>query len=367
MLAVLDDLHWADPASLAVVEELLAQLPELRVVLLATYRSNWSHGWEGRSAYEQLNLRPLRTEDARLMVAEMAGGGELSTELADRVLERSAGNPLFLETLLHGERAAAAGGQAHRLPATIHEMLLARLDALPPPSRRALQLASVVGMEFSEGAVAALSDGDDADVDPALRDLQRAELIASGGATHGFTFRHPLIHEVAYGSLLLSTRRALHGRIGRWMEQHGGEELIPELARHYRDSDDAAKAREYLPQAGRHAQTLNANSEAYGWYMDAAAAFADDPMRRAEMLIAAAQQTHLIGRIAEAQALQEEAIATYESVGATREALTARCWLGRFIWLLGDPREAERQIARAIEGLEEFGPSAELARAYSFR
>ena len=86
--------------------------PELRVVLLATYRSNWSHGWEGRSAYEQLNLRPLRTEDARLMVAEMAGGGGWPADLADRVLESDLRVALFLETLLHGERAAVAGGPA---------------------------------------------------------------------------------------------------------------------------------------------------------------------------------------------------------------------------------------------------------------
>ena len=74
MLVVLDDLHWADPASLAVVEELLDILPGLRVVLMATYRSNWSHGWEGRSAYEQLNLRALRPEDAREMAEELAAG-----------------------------------------------------------------------------------------------------------------------------------------------------------------------------------------------------------------------------------------------------------------------------------------------------
>ena len=94
MLVVLDDLHWADPASLAVIEELLDILPGLRVVLLATYRSNWSHGWEGRSAYEQLNLRALRPEDARLIAQELAAGREVSTELTERVLERSAGNPL---------------------------------------------------------------------------------------------------------------------------------------------------------------------------------------------------------------------------------------------------------------------------------
>jgi tetratricopeptide (TPR) repeat protein len=172
---------------------------------------------------------------------------------------------------------------------------------------------------------------------------------------------------VAYGSLLLSTRRALHGRIGRWLEKHGSEELVAELARHYRDSDDIAKARHYLPLAGERAQALNANREAYGWFTDAAEAFADDPERRAEMIEAAAQQPYLLGEIDTAKKQQEEAIRLYESVGADRAALNARRWLGRFSWLLGDPREAQRQIGLAIDGLERMGPSPELAMAYSFR
>ena len=254
------------------------------------------------------------------MVAEMAGGGELSTDLADRGSSDLPATPCSSRPCFHGERAAAAR-PAHRLPATIHEMLLARLDALPAPSRRTLQLASVVGMEFSEDAVAALSDDGGIDVEASLREPQRAELIASSGANHGWTVRHPLIHEVAYGSLLLSTRRALHGRIGQWLEEHGGEELLPELARHYRDSDDLAKARTYLPLAGRHAESLSAIREAFGWFTDAAAAYADEPVKRAEMLESSARQIHLLGDIVEARKLQEEAIATYESVGATREAL----------------------------------------------
>jgi hypothetical protein len=128
LLVVLDDLHWADPASLAIVEELLTVVTEMRVALLATYRSNWSHGWEGRSAYEQINLRPLRPDDARRMAAELTTGTPIPDEVAERVLERSGGNPLFLEELVHGERAAGSA-QPHRLPASIHEMLLARLDA----------------------------------------------------------------------------------------------------------------------------------------------------------------------------------------------------------------------------------------------
>ena len=366
MLLVLDDLHWADPASLAVTEELLDILPGLHVVLLATYRSNWSHGWEGRSAYEQLNLRALRPEDARRMAAELAQGSKMSAELTERVLERSAGNPLFLQELLHGERAAD-GGHPHRLPATIHEMLLARLDALPPEARRTLQLASVVGMEFPEAIVAALSELSAGETEDAIRALQRAELIAVAVPERTLAFRHPLIHEVAYRSLLVSTRRSLHGRIGRWLEEHGGEEQTAELARHYRDSDDPAKARHYLPLAGERAAALNANREAFGWFSEAAEAFADDPLRRAEMLEAAALQIYLVADIEDATKLQEEAIGVYESVGAERQALNARRWLGRFHWLRGDPDEAERQIDRAIEGLERLGPSPDLAMAYSFR
>jgi adenylate cyclase len=366
MLVVLDDLHWADSASLAVVEELLDIVPGLPVVMMATYRSTWSHGWEGRSAYEQLNLRALRPDDAREMAEELAAGRSVPAELTERVLERSAGNPLFLEELLHGERGET-DGQPHRLPATIHEMLLARLDALQPETRRTLQLASVVGMEFPERTVVALSESDPDQSDAALRDLQRSELVTAGSREHTLVFRHPLIHEVAYGSLLLSTRRALHGRIGAWIEEQGSEEQIAELARHYRDSDDPAKAGPYLRLAGERASALNANREAFGWFIDAADALANDPLQRAEMIEAAAQQRYLLGEINESTELQEEAIGLYEAAGAERSALNARRWLGRFRWLLGDKPESKRQIDLAIDGLERLGPSPELAMAYSFR
>jgi adenylate cyclase len=369
MLLVLDDLHWADPASLAVVEELLSMVPELRVVLLATYRANWSHGWEGRSAYEQLNLRPLRPDEARRMAAELAAGASIPEELTERVLERAAGNPLFLEELLHGERDATPD-HSHRLPASIHEMLLARLDALPAAARRTLQVASVVGMEFSERIVADLAETDPAATDDALRTLQRAELIRAreGEATdRTMVFRHPLIHEVAYGSLLTSTRRAMHGRVGQWLEEHGGEDRFAELARHYDHSDDREKARRYLRLAGERAHSLNATQEAFEWFSAAADAYADEPERRAEMREAAAQEVYLLGRTDQATEIQQDAVGLYESAGNDRAASNARIWLSRFVWLLGDPVEAERQGGLAIAGLERHGPSPELAMAYSFR
>ncbi|MDQ3149051.1 MAG: AAA family ATPase, partial [Chloroflexota bacterium] len=368
LLLVLDDLQWADPASLAVVEELLTIVPELRVALLATYRSPWSHGWEGRSGYEQVNLRPLRQEDARRLAVELSTGSRISDEITEQVLERSGGNPLFLEELVHGERAVERGG-TRRLPASIHEMLLARLDALPPEPRRILQLAAVVGMEFTEPIVADLADTDARDVDEHLRTLQRAELIqarGTGATDRTFLFRHALIHEVAYGSLVTSTRRALHGRVGRWLEANGNEDRVAELAHHYDHSDDRERALRYLRLAGERAHGLNANREAFDWFT-AAAASTDDPQTRGELLEAAAQQIYLLGDTTRASDIQRQAIEIHASAGNDRAAANARTWLGRYIWLFGDPIEAQRQNDQAVSGLEPGGPSPELALAYSFR
>ena len=372
LLVVLDDLHWADPASLAVVEELLDVVAQLPVAMLALYRSGWTHGWDGKSCYQQLNLRALLPAEARELAMQCLPGGQLAPELVERVLDRSAGNPFFLEELLRGEGQAVTG-PGHRLPETIHEMLLARLDALPRHARQTLQLAAVVGVEFSEQIVSALAmdgDGSDQDTDDDLRTLQRADLVlprAGDAGERTLAFRHPLIHEVAYRSLLVSTRRTLHGRIARWLEEHAGEELVAELAQHYRDSDDPAKARHYLPLAGQRAERLNAGSEAKGWYLEAAEAFADEPMRRAQMLEAAARQTYLVATSKEAIGLQSEAITLYEQAGAEVPALQARATIGRYHWLQGDPTESERQIGLAIAGLEQLPPTQELAYAYSSR
>jgi adenylate cyclase len=367
LLVVFDDLHWADPASLTVVEELLDVVAELPVAMLGLYRSGWTHGWEGKSFYQQLNLRALLPAEGRELAAQLVPGAQVSVELTERVLARSAGNPLFLEELLRGE-GQVASEPGHRLPETIHEMLLARLDALPPNARQTLQLAAVVGSEFSESVVSALATDE---TDDALRTLQRAELVVPRVSDTGervLVFRHPLIHEVAYRSLLLSTRRELHGRIARWLEEHGGEEQVAELAQHYRDSDNPDKARHYLPLAGERAERLNAGREAKSWFLQAADAFADEPARRARMLEAAARQTYLIGSGSEEPIhLLREAITLYEQAGAEVAALNGRRTLSRYYWLEGDPLEAERQIGLAIAGLEALPPTPELAYAYSFQ
>ena len=370
-LIVLDDLQWADASSLAVLDELLALASAQPILVLMLQRPGWSNPWSSRSNYQQLNLDRLRDSEAQELMRSLSGNTELDQAEAARLLDRSGGNPFFLEELVR----ASAHGDGRRVPETVHELLLARIDALPADARSILQMASVIGMEFGERTLRALdqqaSDREGSDVDAALRTLQRDDLIVVRGGDvddRSFAMRHPLVHEVAYRSLLISRRRELHRLIGGWLEEHQGDEALAEIAEHYRNSDALDKARQFLPLAADRAAQLNAQREALDRYIHAAALFTDDPARRALMLERAATQSYILGDAEHpASELVTEAIALYEHAGDRLHALDAHRWRGRYYWFEGRGRDAEAEVITAIEGLEQLPPSAELALAYSYR
>jgi tetratricopeptide (TPR) repeat protein len=253
------------------------------------------------------------------------------------------------------------------LPETVHEVLLARIDALPADARQLLQAASVVGMEFTWPMLSAVVLG--ADLEQALRTLQRQDLIVvrNRELEPVLAFRHPLIHEVAYRSLLMARRREFHGRIASWLVANGGDESLPAIASHYRDSDELDEARIYLTRAADRAASLYAAREAKRFYTDAAQLFTDEPAPRARLLEQAATQAYLIADAEDAVTLISQAIELYEATDETLRALDCRRRLGRYYWLMGRGDEAEAEIARAIEALERLPPSPELALAYSYQ
>jgi len=367
LLVVLDDLQWTDAASLTILDEVVDTVPELPILAVALYRPGWTHGWAQKSFYEQVNLGALRPNETRALALELLSDlapGEPSEE----VLDRSGGNPFFLEELLKTE---ATGGRdsapGRRLPETVHEVVLARIDALPADARQLLQEASVVGMEFTEPMLSAVKP--ETDLEQALRTLQRQDLLVvrSRDPQPLFAFRHQLIHEVAYRSLLLARRRELHRRIAAWLEVNGGDESLTAIASHYRDSDDVEKARSYLPRAADLAASLYAAREATRFYREAAQLFTDDPATRARLLESAATQAYLIADVEQAITLIGQAIELHDAAGETLRALDSRRVLGRLYWLMGRGKESEAEIAHAIEGLEKLPPSPELALAYSYR
>ncbi len=366
-LVVLDDLHWADASSLAVLDQLLALVPDHAIAVLALYRPGWENPWAGRGYYQQVNLAALREADAHELVRALSPTAPMSETQTAELLHRSGGNPFFLEELLRRGAAGQHGGVAG-LPETVHELLLARIDALGPEARGVLQTAAVAGVDFSERLLHAIEP--EVDVEGALETLRRADLVtASGGSAEDRTFamRHPLVHEVAYRSLLVARRRELHRRIGAWLEEHVGDEALAAIAAHYRDGDELERARELLPRAAERAARLNAQHEAVDAYVQAADLFADDPARRALMLERASAHTFLAARIARALELVKEAIALYEEAGDRLRALNGRRLLGRYSWLDGRREDAEREIGAAVEGLEQLPPGPELALAYSYQ
>ena len=342
---------------------MLALVSDLPVVVLALYRPGWTNPWSARSSYQQVNLDRLRETDARQLVGALARGKAVDEDRTVELLHRSGGNPFFLEELVREGTAIDRGG---RLPETVHELLQARIDALPPEARTALQVAAVIGTEFGTRMLAAVEPV--GDLDAALTALVRDDLIVLRGGDaedRQYAMRHPLVHEVAYRSLLIARRKVLHGRIGEWLEAHDGEEALAAIASHYRDGDDLDRARHFLPLAAERAVRLNAPREARDAYLAAAELFTD-PAERASMLKTAAQLSFLLGEISRAVELSSEVVRLYEVAGDRRYALDARRLRGRYYWMDGQGRRAEEEIVAAIEGLEQLPPSPELALAYSY-
>lgn len=278
LVLLLEDLHWVDRTS----EEFLAgfadQLSSSRVLLLTTYRPDYTPPWTGKPYATQLTLSPLSPDAGRELVGSTA---ELPDDITQQIIERAEGNPFFLEELAH---AAVEVGDAAAVPQTVTEVLAARIDRLGTNPKRAIQSASVLGREFTLPLLEALLPHEVSTAESVQR-LKRLELLFErrGSGDRTFVFKHALTQAVAYESLLESRRRELHGRAGRALEVLAADRLDERyelLAHHYSRSDDRKKAAEYLILANRKAAARNAMDEALGYFYDALAVLDDLPDAR---------------------------------------------------------------------------------------
>ncbi|MDQ2651302.1 MAG: tetratricopeptide repeat protein, partial [Actinomycetota bacterium] len=246
VVVVLSDLHWADDLVLELVDTLLERLSSRRFVVLATARRVIEERWQppqGRHNLVVLTLDPLRADAAADLLSELAGE-ELDPGLAAALLERSGGNPFFLEELVTllgdagvvGDRPAGA----IELPDTLRGLVSARLDGLEPDERKVLEDCAVLGRRGSFSAIAVMADHHFgiADVRPVLAALEAKELLVlSGtGAAEKWTFRSDMVREVAYGTLTKGDRAKSHAGIAAWMEDNEDTEqdaVLDRLAHHY--------------------------------------------------------------------------------------------------------------------------------------
>ncbi|MGZ5345084.1 MAG: ATP-binding protein, partial [Actinomycetota bacterium] len=247
LVLIFDDVHWGEPTFLDLVEHIADWSRGSPILLLCMARSDLLEvrpAWAGgKSNAATVSLEPLTEEHAWALVTNLLGVTDLPTELAEAIVEKSEGNPLFVEETLamliddglvvrEGDRSRLTGDlSAVMVPPSIQALLAARLDRLSPQERAVLEAAAVVGKDFFAGAVRSLVPEDARQRVPSdLMALVRKELIRAERTTlpgeDAFRFRHLLIRDSAYGSIAKSQRAELHERVADWLEQVAGEAVI---------------------------------------------------------------------------------------------------------------------------------------------
>jgi predicted ATPase/class 3 adenylate cyclase len=278
VLFIIEDLHWLDPTSLALLDLLIDQTPTAALLTVLTCRPTFQPSWQHRSYLTEVTVPRLSRNHIAQIVAEVTGGNPLPAQVLTQIIEKTDGVPLFVEELtkallesghlqdMAGQYAVAGSFPALAIPATLQDSLMARLDRLAT-AKTVAQYAAVIGRQFSYDLLQAVSPLDPTTLQRELGRLVAAELVYQRGVLPQatYTFKHALVQDAAYASLLKSTRQQYHQRIAQVLEAQFPEtvETQPELlAQHYTEADLAAQAIAYWQRAGARAIERSAHMEA---------------------------------------------------------------------------------------------------------
>jgi class 3 adenylate cyclase/predicted ATPase len=262
----IEDLHWLDKTSEDFLISFVESLAGASIMLLTTYRPGYRPSWIDKFYATQVSLGSLTSHDALLVMHSTRQHTLLSDHLVQTIIEKSQGNPFFLEELTRAVIEHGALQTDVTVPDTIQGMLSARMDRLPEEHKRLLQTASILGREFSQRLLYAIWESIDT-LDPFLSELKRLEFLyeRTGADEPIFIFKHILTQEVAYESLLTTRRQALHSAAGQALETLYAdrlEDVYALLAYHYARTTKAAKAVEYLTLVAEQASRKSAYVEA---------------------------------------------------------------------------------------------------------
>jgi predicted ATPase/class 3 adenylate cyclase len=276
IVSVWEDLHWADPSSLEFLSLLIEQIPTTKLLLVLTFRPEFRPPWKPRSHISQLVLNRLGKKQVEAMIEKVTEGKGLPADTVEQIRVKTDGVPLFVEELTKSviESVESIGSieSPNRLPlqlaipATLQETLLARLDRLSG-ARQVAQLGATLGREFSYELIRAVATLNETDLHAALDKLVEAEILYRRGIREQarYFFKHALIQDTAYQSLLKSTRQQYHQQIAKVLEGRFTEakETQPELlAHHYTEASLIEQAIPYWQKAGERATQRSANTEA---------------------------------------------------------------------------------------------------------
>jgi len=382
LLLVVEDLHWADQSTRDLLGFLVRNL-RAGVALLLTYRSDELHrrhplrpflaelDRSGRT--ERLDLGRLGRRELGELLAGILGE-PAPAALAGEILARSEGNPFFAEELL-AARVDGVGGFGE-LPEVLRDLLLARVEALPQPAQRLLQVAAVAGRRVDHDLLAEVAAQPPGDLVELLREAVTHHVLVAEGGSGGYAFRHALVQEAIYDDLLPVQRPPLHAAYARALDariEERGDAAAAELGRlayHWYAAHDLGRALLASVQAGQAAEAAFAPAEAAGHYEralelweQAPEAAASSALGRGSLLQRAAQAADLAGKDLRAVALVSQALTETDAAAEPLRAGALLERLARYQWGAGDTAAAVAAVEQAVAVIPAEPPSAERARA----
>jgi class 3 adenylate cyclase/tetratricopeptide (TPR) repeat protein len=385
VLCVWEDVHWADPTTLDLLALCIEQSPTVAMMNVLTFRSGFTSPWPARSHMLPITLNRLERPEVEAMIRQQTGGKPLPAEVVDYIVDKADGVPLYVEELSKAileanflreeqDRYELTGPLSSvTIPATLQDLLMARLDRLPTV-REVAQIGSILGREFAYEMIHAIAAHEELTLQNGLDQLVQAELLYQRGRLpHSrYTFKHALVQDAAYHSLLKRTRRYYHQQVGELLERRYPEitQSQPNLvAQHYVKAENDAKAVEYLSRAADKAAGLYAHTEAVTT-LEAALFHAErltseDRDRCAlEIVLRLAESLHFLGR---RQELVERLLQQQARLDRLADASLAGkfyFWLGFAHSFLGHRAEAERALGRALQEATRAGDGAVCGRIH---
>jgi len=271
LVIAIEDLHWADKSTEDALKWLLEAVPGTRVLTIFTYRPEFVHTWGGWSFHNQITLNRLSNRECLVMVSHLLGMDDVDSEVQKLILSKTEGVPFFIEEFVKslqglgvierqdGRIRFKGDPQSIAIPSTVQDTIMARVDRLPDQAKAVLQAGSAIEREFPHDLIRTVTGLPEVELLTHLSALKDAELLYERGIypQTSYIFRHALMQEVVYGSILARRRRELHNQIGTAIEKIHKDDFTEHceiLSEHFYQGEDYAKAAEYAKRSARKAQ-----------------------------------------------------------------------------------------------------------------
>src|SRR6202521_4625402 len=384
LLLIVEDLHWADASTRELLDYITRRLRNRRMLVLATYRRDEMHrkhpllptvqGWQRSRLAQLLELEPLAPEGVARMVSSIFDNTDVGAEFRDFMHARSEGNPFVLEEML---KAAIDRGDIFReeadwqrkpiaelrIPETVRDSILLRVERLDATQAEILRCASVLGRSFEYQTLIRLSEQDRIAVEAALQTAVQQQLLEEeAGSTARYRFRHALTQEAIYEDLSAPTRERLHSAAADVLAERL-ETPKAEVAFHLRNANRWHEAIQATMEAASAAEAPLGYGEAAALY-SLLLPVVTSGIDRARLLCRLGEAYWLMGASGRAREPLEEGVRLLEQAGPPLEAARHRLTLGRCRWERSDPGRGRADYERALQALEPAGPSPDLALAY---